>query len=159
VIPIRLPALRERRDDIPILVQHFLDHFNQELRKNTFEVEPAALERMTAYNWPGNIRELRNIIERIMILETKDRIEMSDLPGGLQEGDSEEGSFVASAGVRAPAPVGAMTLEEMERKAISDALDRAGNNQVRAAKLLGISRDTLRYRLKKFGLLESSRNP
>jgi DNA-binding NtrC family response regulator len=151
VIPIRLPALRERREDIPSLVRHFLDHFNQELRKNTLGIDTEAMDRMMAYDWPGNIRELRNVIERIMILETKERIGLQDLPLELQE-QAAPGSAVAPAGA-AEVPVGSMTLEQMEREAIRKALEQAGNNQVQAAKLLGVSRDTLRYRMKKFGLL------
>jgi DNA-binding NtrC family response regulator len=152
VIPIRLPSLRERREDIPTLIQYFLDHFNKELRKNTAGVAPDAMERMTDYVWPGNVRELRNVIERIMILESKDRIGLEDLPAALRAGRSP---FVD---VQAPKPVavGSMTLEEMERWAICRALERSGQNQVRAAKLLGISRDTLRYRMKKFGLLDDA---
>jgi DNA-binding NtrC family response regulator len=156
VIPIHLPALRDRRDDIPLLVQYFLDHFNLEFRKSTTEVAPEAMERLMAYDWPGNIRELRNVIERIMILEDKDRIDLGDLPVSLRSGD---GHFTGSTplGTSTTAvPVGSMTLEEMERDAISRALEMASHNQVRAAKLLGISRDTLRYRMKKFGLLESA---
>jgi two-component system, NtrC family, response regulator AtoC len=146
VIPIHLPSLRERREDIPLLVQHFLDHFNRELRKNTSRVSPQALELLENYAWPGNVRELRNFVERVMILEDKDAIEVDDLPRSMRE--------VAGRAPEPRAPVGAMTLEEMERQAIERALDRAGHNQVRAAKLLGISRDTLRYRMKKFGLLD-----
>jgi two-component system response regulator AtoC len=152
VIPIHLPALRERREDIPILVQHFLDHFNQEFRKHFAEVDREAMDRLIAYHWPGNIRELRNVIERIMILEDKERIELVDLPGGL--GDGSLASPPLAAGPAASAPVGTMTLEQMEQEAIRQALETAGYNQVRAAKLLGISRDTLRYRMKKYGLLE-----
>jgi DNA-binding NtrC family response regulator len=148
VIPIRLPSLRERRDDIPILIQHFLDHFNQEFRKSTTGVSPEAMARMTGYAWPGNVRELRNVIERIMILEDKERIEFDDLPAALRSGTAVE------AGTPSPVAVGSMTLEEMEKAAIGQALEQSGQNQVRAAKLLGISRDTLRYRMKKFGLLE-----
>jgi two-component system response regulator AtoC len=84
VIPIRLPSLRERREDIRLLVQHFLDHFNQEFRKNTKEVSPEAMKRLTGYAWPGNVRELRNVIERIMILENKERIDVEDLPMALR---------------------------------------------------------------------------
>jgi DNA-binding NtrC family response regulator len=158
VIPIRLPTLRERRDDIPLLMQHFLDHFNQEFHKNTRGVDPEAMERLTAYPWPGNIRELRNFVERVMILETKETIELQDLPRGIQQGaqtrSSEDVDETADA---VSMPVGSMTLEEMEREAIVRALDQVSHNQVRAAKLLGISRDTLRYRMKKFGLLEGVR--
>jgi len=157
VIPIRLPALRERREDIPLLVQHFLDHFNQEFRKATRGVDPAAMQRLKDHDWPGNVRELRNVIERIMILENKERIELEDLPPGLRDHPPAEGRPPGGAERAAAVPVGAMTLEQIERSAIRQALERAGGNQVRAAKLLGISRDTLRYRMKKFGLLDSAR--
>ena len=149
VIPIRLPPLREHREDIPLLVQHFLDHFNHEFRKNTKDVEPAVLDRLMGYDWPGNVRELRNVIERIMILENKERIELADLPSALVTG--------RKGGVDSPPmAVGHMTLDEMEKWAIGRALEQSSQNQVRAAKLLGVSRDTLRYRMKKFGLLEDA---
>jgi len=158
VIPVRLPTLRERREDIPLLIQHFLDHFNQEFRKNIKRVEPAAMERLTAYGWPGNIRELRNFIERVMILENKELIELKDLPRAMREGDEASAAAGGTGAGRAVSvPVGELTLEEMEREAIVRALEQVGHNQVRAAKLLGISRDTLRYRMKKFGLLEGAR--
>jgi len=158
VIPIRLPTLRERRDDIPLLMQHFLDHFNQEFHKSTTQVDPAAMEALMAYPWPGNIRELRNFVERIMILETKDTIELQDLPRAMRDGKSvSPGGAGREKAEQVSMPVGSMTLEEMEREAIMRALDQVSHNQVRAAKLLGISRDTLRYRMKKFGLLEGVR--
>jgi DNA-binding NtrC family response regulator len=157
VIPIRLPSLRERREDVPLLVQHFLDHFNREMRKNTTSVDPAALELLTAYDWPGNIRELRNAVERIMILESKELIEVGDLPAAIRQGVRAGAGRDADPGKSAELPVGTMTLEEMEREAIGRALEQANHNQVRAAKLLGLSRDTLRYRMKKFGLLDDAR--
>jgi len=157
VIPIRLPALRERREDIPLLVQHFLDHFNQDFRKNTKSVDPAAMECLKTHHWPGNIRELRNVIERIMILENKERIEPEDLPPGLREQPPVAGRHGGGRDAAASVPVGTMTLDEIERSAIRQALERVGHNQVRAARLLGISRDTLRYRMRKFGLLDSAR--
>jgi DNA-binding NtrC family response regulator len=154
VIPILLPPLRERREDIPLLVQHFLDHYNRELRKSTREVDPRALEALVAYDWPGNIRELRNVIERILILENKPRIELGDLPSGIVR--RAQSAQPASPAAELPR-VGAMTLEDLERTAIAEALERSGRNQVQAAKLLGISRDTLRYRMKKYGLLDQAR--
>jgi transcriptional regulator with PAS, ATPase and Fis domain len=155
VIPIRLPSLAERREDVPLLVMHFLDQFNEVLRKNTREVEPAAIECLKAYDWPGNIRELRNVIERVMILENKERIELADLPRAIAE--ARDASTRDEAEKPAPIPaVGTMTLDEMEKQAICQALEQASHNQVRAAKLLGISRDTLRYRMKKFGLLDDA---
>jgi DNA-binding NtrC family response regulator len=155
VIPIRLPALRERREDIPLLVEYFLDHYNRELRKSTVEVEPAAMERLVAYDWPGNVRELRNVIERVMILENKPRLEAADLPPLVGSVEATRPAFVAGPGATDGPLRDTATLEELERRAIVDALERAGQNQVRAAKLLGITRDTLRYRMKKFGLLET----
>ena len=155
VIPIRLPSLRERREDIPLLIQHFLDLFNEELRKDTHSVTPEAMERLMAYHWPGNIRELRNVIERVMILENKQRIELSDLPAVVADSDPA-GAETVEARIASPPTVGSMTLEDMEKRAIREALERVGHNQVQAAKLLGISRDTLRYRMRKFGLLEDA---
>jgi DNA-binding NtrC family response regulator len=158
VIPIRLPTLRERREDIPLLMQHFLDYFNQEFRKNTTHVDPEAMDCLMAYNWPGNIRELRNFVERVMILETKECIELKDLPRAMREGEDATVAGQAANNGSMTIPVGSMTLEEMEREAIVRALEQVSHNQVRAAKLLGISRDTLRYRMKKFGLLEGVRD-
>jgi DNA-binding NtrC family response regulator len=154
VIPIRIPPLRERRDDVPLLVQHFIDEFNRELRKTTEGVEPEALERLVAYDWPGNIRELRNVVERIMILESKERIELVDLPGEILGSGDGAGRPAEQGDTRNVIPLGSMTLEDLEREAICQALEQANHNQVKAAKLLGISRDTLRYRMKKFALLE-----
>jgi DNA-binding NtrC family response regulator len=145
VIPLRLPPLRERREDVPLLVQHFLEHFNREFHKSAVRVTPEALERLSAHAWPGNVRELRNVIERIMILEDKATIDVADLPQAVQ-----------AASAPLPGPAGRATLEQIERSAIERALAQAGRNQVRAAELLGISRDTLRYRMKKFGLLKNA---
>jgi transcriptional regulator with PAS, ATPase and Fis domain len=150
VIRIRMPALRERREDIPLLVQHFLDHYNRELRKSTTGVSPAAMERLVAYEWPGNVRELRNLIERVMILENKPVIELSDLP------ESIVNPPLRAAAAGEPSPTGG-TLDDMERAAIRAALDQAHDNQVKAAKILGISRDTLRYRMKKYGFQHDPR--
>ena len=149
VIPIRLPSLSERHEDIPILVQYFVDRFNQEFRKRTAGVTPEALSLFTGYAWPGNVRELRNVIERIMILEDKDLIDVEDLPRAMRSG-------VETQAVKPALEMGGMTLSQLEQCAISRALEQAGQNQVQAAKLLGISRDTLRYRMKKFGLLKEN---
>ena len=154
VIPIHLPALRERPEDIRLLVQYFLEEFNQEFHKNTMSVAQDAMDRLEEHDWPGNVRELRNVVERIMILEDKEQIEPADLPSvvlraaSLTPADSGEATL----------PVGAMTLEEMERRAILQALEQARHNQVQAAKLLGISRDRLRYRMKKFGMLDDAQH-
>lgn len=148
VIPIFLPPLREHPEDIPKLAEFFLDRFNAEFKKSVRGIAPDALELLKRYHWPGNVRELRNIIERVLILETKDRIEAEDLP-------PEVTNLVETAGTLRfmdEFPSAGLSLEEVERELISKALHRAGGNQTRAAELLGISRDTLRYRIEKFGL-------
>ena len=150
VIPITLPPLRERREDIPALVQHFIEHFNRELKRDTTEVAPQAMAVLQAHDWPGNIRELRNVIERVMILENERRIEVRDLPPGL--GPAGSPARASAADAETAPPVGSMTLDEIEQRAIRRALESTGANQVRAARLLGISRDTLRYRMRKYGL-------
>lgn len=152
VIPLTLPPLRDRPEDIPVLVQHFLDHFNREFHKATSHVTREAMDCLVRYPWHGNIRELKNALERIMILEDKKSLDVDDLPDEIRQGRSSVGRPGDEAAPAAVLPVGRMTLEEMEREAIRKALEATGNNQVRAARLLGVSRDTLRYRLKKFNL-------
>ncbi|MFQ5718728.1 MAG: sigma-54-dependent transcriptional regulator [Acidobacteriota bacterium] len=152
VIPITLPPLRERREDIPLLVQHFIDHYNKEFHKATTQVSAAAMDCLVRYPWHGNIRELKNAIERVMILEDRECLDVEQLPGGIRSGRPTVGRAGGEATRGEAVPVGRMTLEEMEKEAIRKALRATGNNQVRAARLLGISRDTLRYRLKKFDL-------
>jgi len=147
VIPIYLPPLRERPEDIPLLVKYFIDHFNREFKKNTRGVTHAAMQALMEYPWPGNIRELRNLIERVMILENKEMIDLSDLPREIHAEEAHqpvEQAFIL--------PPGGVVLEDVERSLLEQALQRTGGNQTRAAKLLGLSRDTLRYRLKKFEL-------
>jgi two-component system, NtrC family, response regulator AtoC len=166
VIPIHLPSLKARKEDIPHLVTFFLDQFNREFKKNTHGVSAEALDCLMRYDWPGNIRELRNVIERAMILENKPQVEVQDLPreivlpwrevadappsleatpAGTGEGDGTDGSFRL--------PDTGVTLEEVERDLVKQALDRTRGNQTHAARLLNISRDALRYKMKKFGFL------
>ncbi len=147
VIPISLPPLRERPEDIPLLVKHFIDHFNREFKKNTRGVTHTAMQALMEYPWPGNIRELKNLIERVMILENKEMIDHPDLPTEIlvqEPYKPVEQAFTL--------PPGGVILEDVEKSLIEQALKRTGGNQTRAAKLLGLTRDTLRYRLKKFDL-------
>jgi two-component system response regulator AtoC len=139
VIPIYLPSLKERKDDIPHLVTYFLDQFNREFKKNTHGISREALDCLMRYDWPGNIRELRNVIERAMILETKPQVEIQDLPREITRHPVED----AGTGPR----------EEAEKDLVKQALERTRGNQTRAARLLNISRDALRYKMKKFGFL------
>jgi two-component system response regulator AtoC len=144
VLPIALPPLRARPDDIPRLVNYFIDNFNTEFRKRVRRVAPETMKRLQAYGWPGNIRELRNAIERAMLLADAEELTDADFPlaGGLAPRLSE--------GVQLP-PHG-IDLEQLERSLVVQALERSGWNQTRAASLLGINRDQIRYRIEKFKL-------
>ena len=150
VIPIHLPPLRDRREDIPLLTRSFIDGFNQEFKKSTRGVLDEALERLMAYAWPGNIRELRNVIERAMILENKAELGVSDLPKEIRE-PAQDGETVEANGFHLPDR--GYALEKMEQEMVRQALDKTRGNQTHAAKLLSISRDALRYKMKKFGYL------
>ncbi len=155
IIPIHLPPLRDREGDIPLLVQVFLDHFNQEFRKNVTGPTPKAREILDQYHWPGNIRELRNIVERAVLLGQGDVLDVGDLPSEIRErGTPGElgvppGAFVL--------PPGGIVLEELEKDLVVQALKRSGGNQTKAARQLGLNRDQIRYRIEKFGLRREPR--
>jgi len=148
VIPIYMPALREHPEDIPKLAQFFIDKFNEDFKKSVRGVSEEALEILKRHSWPGNVRELKNIIERILILETSDHIEAGNLPPEITHfGESREKIAVVE-----EFPATGLSLEEVEKDLIRKALIKAEGNQTKAAELLGLSRDTLRYRMQKFGL-------
>lgn len=148
VIPIVLPPLRARRDDIPLLLQHFMDKYNLEFRKNFLRIDEDALQLLMAYSWPGNVRELRNLVERILILEQGDTIRLEHLPPEfVLPVTAQVSALPAGGGFRLP-PAG-ICLEDVEMDFVRQAMGLAGGNQTRAAQLLGISRDALRYRLQK----------
>ncbi|PNU19636.1 DNA-binding response regulator [Geothermobacter hydrogeniphilus] len=159
VIPILLPPLRERREDIPLLVRHFLQKSCQEMQRNLMSVSPEAMQALENYDWPGNVREMENVIERSVALTDGDRIGRADLPpdiGGLDEdaGDDRIAPRVTERGIDMPA-----TVAEMERELIRDAL-RIGNGiKARAAALLGINRTTLVEKIKRLGLQEELSDP
>jgi DNA-binding NtrC family response regulator len=144
VLPISLPPLRARPEDIQRLANYFIDNFNTEFRKRVRRVAPDTMKRLQAYSWPGNIRELRNAIERAMLLADAEELTDADFPlaGGLAPRLSE--------GVKLPAQ--GIDLEQLERSLVVQALERSGWNQTRAAALLGINRDQIRYRIEKFKL-------
>jgi DNA-binding NtrC family response regulator len=142
VMPIMLPPLRERRGDVPLVANYFIDRFNREFRKRVRGLSPAAAEVLEHYQWPGNIRELRNAIERAMLLIDREWLEPDNFTTLTRT--------VTPAQFRLP-PEG-VNLEDVERQLLAQALERAGGNQTQAAHLLGINRDQVRYRLEKFGL-------
>jgi len=145
VLPIALPPLREHPTDIPLLINYYIDSFNREFKKHVRGVSSDAMERLQRHAWPGNIRELRNVVERAVLLAETDLLTPDQFP-----------MFVArpvSSGFELP--TGGVNLEALERDLVVQALARAGGNQTRAAALLGLNRDQIRYRIEKFGLPRS----
>lgn len=140
VITITLPPLRERADDIILLATHFIGELNQEMGRNIESISPDAATALRAYHWPGNIRELRNVIERVMILEEGPTIELENLPANIQ------GNISPGEGHEGP-----MTLEELEKDYILRTLDANDGNISQTAKTLGISRHTIMRKLEKWG--------
>jgi len=155
VVPIQLPPLRERKDDIPLLVEHFISKYNREFKKATAGVTERALQLLQSYDWPGNVRELRNVIERAMLLEHRERLDVQDLSGGIlrRRGNGSGDSVAASRNGRVvELPDRGVSLRVVEKELVAQALEHADGNQSRAARLLQISRDALRYKMKKHGL-------
>jgi DNA-binding NtrC family response regulator len=142
VMPVRLPPLRERVGDIPLLVAHYVDRYNREFRKRVRGLQPAAQALLDQYGWPGNVRELRNAIERAMLLADHGLLGIEDF--------ATLSRSTTSTPFRLP-PEG-VNLETVERQLLVQALERANGNQTQAGHLLGINRDQVRYRIEKFGL-------
>ncbi len=143
VIPVHLPPLRERKQDIPVLVQHFLDTHAQETR---LEMSTAAMERMMTYQWPGNVRELQNVIEQVVILRHGEMIEESDLPSKVTEMVVSRTSQILNL------PDEGFSLNELEKEAVLQALQRCNWNQTKAAAFLRVPRHTLVYRMEKYAI-------
>jgi len=144
VCPVHIPTLAKRRDDILPLARHFIVQYNKKFNKAIRGLEPAAEELFVRYGWPGNVRELKNAIERAMIFEDGPFISAGHVPIRI-EGPAAD----AAAAVPAPAVPEGLSLPEAERRMVVQALEKAGGNKSLAARMLGISRDTLRYRLAK----------
>jgi len=155
VIPIFLPPLRERREDIPLLVCHFLDRFNKENNKKV-SLSDEILALFIKYNWPGNIRELENCIERLTVLSREDRITLSTIPPAIKTYFSDIQKVVPQAikgmSSQGPLPLAAAT-EELEREALKKALERVGGVQAKAARLLGITSRQIAYKMKMYGMI------
>jgi two-component system NtrC family response regulator len=149
VVAVTIPPLRERKEDIPALMEHFLRKYSKENSKNFAGVTAEARDLLMRYHYPGNVRELENIIERAVVLAKGETITTADIPLHLQSVESEEKICVAKRD-------GSLTdtLDTLERGIIMDALKSAGGVQTRAAEKLGISERVLRYKLKKFKIKE-----
>jgi two-component system response regulator AtoC len=144
VLPLKLPSLRAHQEDVPALVNFYIDAFNREFKKNIKGISPAALALLRSHGWPGNVRELRNVVERAMLLAVGDTLEPADFPIT----SARNGSHVVEL------PAAGIVLENVERDLVRQALERTGWNQTRAAKLLGLNRDQIHYRIEKFKLQE-----
>ena len=141
VVSIKVPPLRSRREDIPLLIGAFLKEFNKEHKKHITTVESETLKRLMDYTWPGNIRELRNLLESIVILSKSKEIGLDDLPAYIREGLTPAAVF-REAG----------KIEDAEKALIIEALRKTGNNKTSAAQRLGISRRTLHRKLKEYDI-------
>ncbi|MDZ7337110.1 MAG: sigma-54 dependent transcriptional regulator [candidate division KSB1 bacterium] len=140
VIPIYLPSLRERKEDIPLLARHFLQKYNQRRKRSVAGISPEAMQLLCNYRWPGNVRELENVIERAVIVEESDQITPDSLPSHLRA--EEKAPLPASQEIR--------TLEQMEKEHIARVLVATAGNRSRAAQLLGIDRKTLYEKIKRY---------
>jgi two-component system response regulator HydG/two-component system response regulator AtoC len=147
VVRVHLPPLRERKEDIPLLVQHFIQKFAQENNRPVPVVEPEVMEMLINYEWPGNVRELMHVIERAVILSTSGVISLKHLPKRILGSKEKEMSSSNT-----------LNLLEMEKTLILKALEETGWNQTKAAQLLGISRKQLRTKMKHHGLLSGISN-
>jgi DNA-binding NtrC family response regulator len=159
VVPIQIPPLRERREDIPLLAEHFIAKFNERLKKQIVSISPEAVAELVGYNWPGNIRELENLMERTILFCEGPEIRVSDLPPEIVGAAPAPASAVAGEGEPRPAAgslkeaVRAET-ERVERELIQRALDATGGNVTQAARKLKISRKSLQTKMKELGLRE-----
>jgi transcriptional regulator with PAS, ATPase and Fis domain len=152
VFPIQIPPLRERPDDVPRLISHFIEKRKQSVHKQITGISPQATASLIAYSWQGNVRELENIIQRMMVVCKGEILDIEDLPTEIRGTETEtrdrvrdlKGISRESAGI-------------VEKKAILDALSKAGRNVTRAARALGISRATLQNKMKLHGLRRSSK--
>ena len=150
VVPITLPPLRERRDDIPVLVTHFVEKLRDRTRSPVRGVDPRTLEKLAAYAWPGNVRELENVLERALVLADGETLEPDDLPafdGGDSSDEGDAGPVLTTDGMDMN-----RIVERMEERLLRQALDQAGGVKAEAARLLGLKPSALYYKLEKYGI-------
>ena len=153
IITIDILPLRERREDIPLLVDHFLKRFSTEFRKTVSDISGDALRKLESYEWPGNVRELKNVIERAVLLGSGPVINAEDLTMGRStvaapERDKKLFSI----------PLKGFRFDDLEKDIVLQALEKTNGNQTKAGELLGMTRDQIHYRMEKFGLLKQDRS-
>ncbi len=148
VLRIEIPPLRDRGADIALLAQHFVETFAREFKRSVPGITSATEQLLKSYGWPGNVRELRNLVERAVLMTDDGILQPTDFEtirgAAGSAAESDKGAFVL--------PAAGVNLEEVEKNLVVQALERAGGNQTRAAKLLGLHRDQIRYRIEKFSL-------
>jgi len=145
-VNISLPALRDRPEDIPLLVQHFLQEAAAETGSKVGGVTEAAMTALAHYHWPGNIRQLRNTIRTMVVMCDRDKLDVQDIPPEIRQVRQ------LIAGTQSPTGLAGVSLDELERKAIAETLEKTGGNRERAAKILGIGERTLYRKIKEYGL-------
>ncbi len=146
VVPLEIPPLKERKDDIDLLAKYFINHFAEQHQIEPATLSKPTLKKLRGYEWPGNVRELRNVCERLAILLSGRTIQPENLPhefSSLKMGDAASGFSIPEAG---------FSLDNLEAELIHQALSKTNGNRSKSARLLGISRDTLLYRIQKHGL-------
>jgi two-component system NtrC family response regulator len=146
VVPLALPPLRERKEDIPELVQHLFRKIKTRHGHPDLTIAPALISHLCNYRWPGNVRELENVLERMLVLSAADQIGLHDLPEEMRQTTPAQGSFLFDL------PENGISLEGVERELLLRAIEKFNGNQTQAARFLDISRRTLIYRMEKHGL-------
>lgn len=159
VIPLTMPPLRERGEDILVMSQKFIERFALEFKKQVKGLSPESKKLFMSYRWPGNVRELKNVIERAMILENEEYITPDHLPSEIvQAGDVKVSQPQPAEELGISIPEGGVDIENIEKELLKKALMMAKGNQSKAARLLNLGRDAFRYRIQKFGLDGESRD-
>jgi DNA-binding NtrC family response regulator len=143
IVPLTIPPLRERAEDIPLLIESFLEHFAAKHKRRRKTMSAEALQLCQRFPWPGNVRQLRNLMERLVVICRNSTIDLEDLPEEIRARDQSATTFIVRAG---------MTLAEAEKLLIRQTLTHVTDNREEAARVLGISRRTLQYKLKEYGL-------
>ncbi|MCR9211698.1 MAG: sigma 54-interacting transcriptional regulator, partial [bacterium] len=145
VIPIEVPSLRQRRDDIPLLIEHFLQHFCTRHGRPMKQIAPDAMRVLVGAQWPGNVRQLRNLVERLVVTHTGDVIDSNELPADLQPATTDRGAKTLPASL-------SEAVENCEREMISTVLAECDFHRENTAKRLGVSVRTLHYKMGRYGL-------